>query len=39
MLEQVLKETIRSGQLRLLMPDGNEYFFGEHWRCRARLAY
>jgi len=29
MLEQVLKETIRSGQLRLLMPDGNEYIFGE----------
>jgi len=29
MLEQVLKETIRVGQLRLLMPDGNEHAFGE----------
>lgn len=29
MLEQVLKEAILSGQLRLLMPDGSEYFIGE----------
>jgi len=29
MLEQVLKETIRVGQLRLVMPDGNEHTFGE----------
>jgi len=29
MLEQVLKETIRVGQLRLVMPDGNEHIFGE----------
>lgn len=29
MLEQVLKETIRKGQLRVVMPDGNEHCFGE----------
>ncbi|MEH6358871.1 MAG: cyclopropane-fatty-acyl-phospholipid synthase family protein [Pseudomonadales bacterium] len=29
MLEKVLKETIRSGQLRLVMPDGNEHHFGK----------
>jgi len=39
MLEQVLKETIRSGQLRLLMPDGNEYFFGEQGSGDAELVW
>jgi len=31
MFEQVLKETIRYGQLRVVMPDGNEYCFGEEY--------
>lgn len=29
MLEQVLRETIRVGQLRVVMPDGNEHIFGQ----------
>jgi len=31
MFEQVLKETIRCGQLRVVMPDGNEHCFGEEY--------
>lgn len=29
MLEKILKETIHSGQLRLVMPDGDEHLFGK----------